>query len=108
MNKCQKCGSANTETTEQEQACCHDCGAEWDTSLTHVIFRKWRKKPRTCIAWLFGIPARLGRVMAYEHVGQHGEGTYPLDTVPATPEEYADLKAELESIGYRLRVTKRK
>lgn len=79
-----------------------------DIELTPVVFRRWRRRPQTCIAWLFGIPARLGRVMAYESVGQHGEGDYPADTVPASPAEYADLKAELEGLGYNLRVMKRR
>lgn len=38
----------------------------------------------------------------YAHVGQHSActmGWYYHTTRPATPEEYADLKAELESYG---------
>lgn len=50
-------------------------------------------------------------VGAYVHVGQHHNVDY--DTViqqtrPATPEEYKDLKAELESIGYILKVINRR
>lgn len=46
---------------------------------------------------------------SYEHVGQHGNATYPHPgTVPAEPHEYADLLTELESIGYNdLRIVKR-
>lgn len=47
----------------------------------------------------------------YCHVGQHGACSlsWYRTTRPATPEEYADLKRELESepYGYRLKVYKR-
>ncbi len=48
-------------------------------------------------------------VTCYQHIGQHSEmrWSYMSDTKPATPERYADLKAELESIGYNLKVIKR-
>ena len=48
-------------------------------------------------------------VTCYQHIGQHGEmdWDYMLKTKPAAPEQYADLKAELESIGYNLKVIKR-
>lgn len=61
-----------------------------------VIFRKWRNGD--IIAWLPDVDVNLGRCMAYEHVGQHGEGVYPADTKPALPAEYADLLAELTRI----------
>ena len=55
-----------------------------------------------------------GTVSCYAHVGQHSacsRGWYRT-TRPATPEEYADLKAELESYGppdahYNLKIIKR-
>jgi hypothetical protein len=42
----------------------------------------------------------------YSHVGQHSavHPKYAEESREATPEEYADLKAELESIGYNLEV----
>ena len=42
----------------------------------------------------------------YSHVGQHTgvDPQYAAESRPATPEEYAGLKAELESIGYELEV----
>lgn len=86
---------------------------------TPVIFRKW--KPRRefdeeggDIIALF--PTELGTndpytSSSYEHVGQHGSadpGEVMKATVPATPTEYADLKAELEGIGYDdLKIVKR-
>ncbi len=46
---------------------------------------------------------------SYMHVGQHGAADPRLihDTRPARPHEYADLKAELEQIGYRLAIRRR-
>lgn len=39
---------------------------------------------------------------AYSHIGQHSACSpeYAKESRNATPEEYADLKEELESIGY--------
>ena len=57
------------------------------------------------------IPANhRGDMTCYAHVGQHGacgREWMLSDTRPARPEEYAALKRELESIGYRLRVIQR-
>lgn len=53
-----------------------------------------------------------GTVSCYAHVGQHGE-CEPWHVIahsrPATPEEYADLRKELEGppYGYRLKIYKR-
>lgn len=47
----------------------------------------------------------------YAHIGQHGSCSkdWYWTTRPATPEEYASLKRELESapFGYRLKIVKR-
>jgi len=46
-----------------------------------------------------------GSVASYEHVGQHGGANYTAvikGSRKATPHEYADLKEELTSIGYKL------
>ena len=55
--------------------------------------------------------ANYGKCVCYQHLGQHGEADYPgcIDsTKPATPDQYADLKRELEGLGYVLKVqTKR-
>jgi hypothetical protein len=80
-----------------------------DKEITKVIFKKWPdgdviavfpELPGT-IQWLF--------CMCYEHVGQHGSANVELmrSLAPAKPEEYADLKEELESIGYNLKVYRR-
>ncbi len=46
----------------------------------------------------------------YQHIGQHCAADYHRciqDSRPAKPTEYADLKTELERIGYTLRVIRR-
>jgi len=48
---------------------------------------------------------------SYMHMGQHGGADYNIvtcgTTKPATPEEYSDLKTELESIGYILKIRRK-
>jgi len=81
-------------------------------SKTTVVFRKWKSGPgKGGIIALFPlIDERAGRCLSYEHIGQHGIADYN-DVIgmtdPAQPEEYVDLKMELEQIGYRLRIAKR-
>lgn len=74
-----------------------------------VIFRRWRKAPGTVIAILPDVPANPGRVMMYEHIGQHGEGDYYgvlVQTKPARLSEpdTAALFRELTQRGYNLAV----
>ena len=55
--------------------------------------------------------ATRGHVMSYQHVGQHGEADYTATvavTRPAEEHEYEDLHAELTSLGYNLRVLRKK
>lgn len=44
----------------------------------------------------------------YSHIGQHSPCAkeYEQESRAAKPEEYADLKTELENIGYRLKICK--
>jgi hypothetical protein len=77
---------------------------------TDVIFRKWSNGD--VIALFPGLafnPNTAAYCSSYEHVGQHGAASVDLTatTCPAKPDEYAGLKAELESRGYSLRVVKR-
>lgn len=47
---------------------------------------------------------------SYMHVGQHGASSdveIVRNSRPATPDEYAGLKRELERLGYRLEVRQR-
>ena len=68
-----------------------------------VIFRRW---PNGDICALFPTVAfdYEGRhCTAYSHIGQHGAADYGhviAQTKPSTPDEYAPLMRELESIGY--------
>ncbi len=79
---------------------------------TRVVFRRYPEKDGgDILAILLDVPANRARVTCYQHIGQHGEGDYFRmmgDTRPARPEEYASLKSELERIGYRVIVRKRR
>lgn len=81
-----------------------------DTETTRVVFRKW--SDGTPIAFFPGDEeyklSRGAYCGSFMHIGQHGSADVQLmgRLLPATPEEYADLKAELEGepYGYRLQV----
>lgn len=47
-----------------------------------------------------------GNYASYSHIGQHSACSldYVKESTPASPEEYADLKNELEGLGYNLNV----
>jgi hypothetical protein len=70
---------------------------------TVIAFRKWRDSGDV-IAVCPEIPAHatdISLCYSYEHFGQSGalsEGCYLHDLVPASPDEYADLLAELERV----------
>lgn len=84
-----------------------------DTHTTTVLFRATREKNPEITAMFPEEPwNEAGTTCAcYVHVGQHGECSpcYVYRTRPATPEQYASLKAELEAepYGYRLVVKKK-
>lgn len=77
---------------------------------TGVIFRTFTDKTGGTIA-LFTASYRDGTCnhgfcMSYMHVGQHSEvlpSAVIAQSRPATPEEYAPLKTELQNIGYRFK-----
>ncbi len=74
-----------------------------------VVFRAYRKAPHEVVALFPEVPADVSGVYltVYEHVGQHGSGGQLVMnrlTNPAQPEQYAELKRELEGIGYVLDV----
>lgn len=68
---------------------------------TPVVFRKW---PSGDILALFpAMDEGRGLCGSYLHIGQHGSADYQhcvKHTFPATSADYADLMAELVSIGY--------
>lgn len=85
-----------------------------NTDKTKVIFRK--DFPENGGEVLAVFPALAGdsnpfsSCSYYAHMGQHSTMSldyYIKSTTPATPAEYASLKADLESIGYDLQVAKR-
>lgn len=79
---------------------------EQDTHKTKVVFRKFLGSD---IIAMFPELYTAGGIMSYMHIGQHGQAdvTTVWITKLATPEEYADLKEELESIGYNLDIRKK-
>ena len=89
-----------------------------DKNITQVVFRKFKDVNKDVIA-LFpediydgvgGDFVRTKLCMSYMHLGQHSSADYHYvvsDSVPAKPEEYNELKKELEQIGYSLNVIKR-
>jgi len=77
---------------------------------TPVLFRTW---PDGVVDAFF--PTEPGTpdpstCEVYSHIGQHSSGNLIAciaRTRPATPDEYADLKRELEGIGYILDIRHR-
>jgi hypothetical protein len=79
---------------------------------TAVIIRRWRAGPRTLIAIFPKIDEEPGRVLCYEHIGQHGSGDYQRIIGRTMPvwEHHPDvvaLRDELTKIGYRLKLYRR-
>jgi hypothetical protein len=85
-----------------------------DKHVTEVVFRKWnRKRYGDGLFALFPYEVQDygGKCLSYEHIAQHCDASYGQCrniSKPATKAEYADLKAELERIGYRLKVIKKR
>lgn len=75
---------------------------------TIVLFRMEGDSP---VAFFPELPATYhdDSMVCYAHLGQHGAASpvYVSRLKKATPEQYAPLKAELESIGYKLDVRAR-
>lgn len=84
--------------------------SEAKESPTPVLFRKEGKGE--IVAIFPTIPAKNHGydMRCYAHLGQHSGCSveYYQSTKPAKPEEYADLKRELEGIGYVLKVVQRR
>jgi len=84
---------------------------EQDTEVTKVIFRQFKGDHHWIIALFPEIPgnADSSTCLCYMHFGQHGNASTDVTyiTRPAHPSNYAALKEELESIGYKLQVVYR-
>lgn len=63
-----------------------------------VIYRK--DNDGWITAFLPELPAAHGRIVCYQHIGQHGEASidYYSATTAAAPAEYAELHKELQGI----------
>lgn len=93
---------------------CKWCDAQKWEPITPVLFRVGKERPAAhrCVTAVFPtLPSdTAGRYMTcYSHVGQHSGCSWEWYhiTRAATTEEYKDLQAELEQIGYKLKVFKR-
>lgn len=82
--------------------------AENEEPITKVMFLVNEKDPKDpdLFAYFLEETHHGDFKTAYSHVGQHSSAhpDYAKESRPATPEEYAPLKAELESLGYNLEV----
>ena len=81
-----------------------------DNYKTDVIFRN-NQTGDIFALFPYLINTNEGSVMSYEHIGQHSGADYDFcvkETIPAKENEYKDLFEGLESIGYNLRVIKRR
>jgi hypothetical protein len=86
-----------------------------DKEPTRTVFRKFEGEDGdtpelvslNVIALFPDMSEGRGTIGSYMHIGQHSAASELLLTQlkPAEPDEYADLKAELERLGYRPQVT---
>lgn len=85
---------------------------EQAVETTKVVFRKFPKEEGSEAEVIALFPGeswdRAGNITSYMHMGQHAAASPSVVSITklATPEEYAPLKAELEGIGYVLKVGK--
>jgi hypothetical protein len=88
----------------------HHTTTTQDAEETIVVFRVWRDTGD--VIALFPAMHEPGyMVSSYMHTGQHGAADYAhviAATRPATEQEYENLAAELEDLGYRLRILRKK
>lgn len=100
-----------TDALQRDKLCNYLQSLEFEPE-TLVIFRKFRGGfcDAEIVALFPEINAGHGCCESYMHVGQHGGADYSgviAGTVPAQPEDYAPLAAELRGIGYRLKIRTR-
>jgi len=78
-----------------------------DKHQTTVIFRKFKEGD---IIAFFPYETERYITPSYMHIGQHGDSDYSElinRTKLAHPNEYENLKKELEDIGYNLKIAKK-
>lgn len=87
---------------------------EKDIHTTDIIFRVDNSKDfKGTIYALFPheVADHNGCVTSYQHVGQHSSADYNhciRTSKLANAKEYADLKKEMESIGYNINIVKKR
>jgi hypothetical protein len=86
---------------------------DMSTLKTVVIFRVFKSNNQVIALFPYETWNDAGDVASYMHVGQHSGANYARcvqSSRPATPEEYASLKLELENYPepYTLDVRKRR
>lgn len=85
-----------------------------DTHTTDVMFRVDTTKDfkGTIFAVLpHNVDTLGGDVITYQHIGQHSTGDYNVclqTSRPATEAEYTELKTEMETLGYNIKVVKKR
>lgn len=85
-----------------------------DNFITEVIFRKVKSgsfKGTIEAFFPYEINDNSGNVVCYAHLGQHSGASWAYfleNTVPAKEIDYMPLKRELESLGYNLKVIKKR
>ena len=74
-----------------------------------VIFRKFKNGDIIALFPEEPFSYTSDLCMSYMHIGQHGAASLEIifETKLAKPEEYKDLKEELESLGYILEVKRK-
>jgi hypothetical protein len=79
-----------------------------DKHKTEVKFRKFPEGDVIALFPKLRFDWEGSQITSYMHMGQHGGASPDLikELDKAKPKEYNDLKRELESIGYNLKVTK--
>lgn len=78
--------------------------------MTKVIFRMFKGEVLALFPEVAGTVDKPHHCLSYARIGQHSAADpYGVidESSPATPEEYASLKRELERIGYQLEVVQR-
>jgi hypothetical protein len=88
-----------------------EVNVEQDTEKTKVLFRMDKYGEHKEVTAIFPDLWEHDGLTCYAHIGQHGKASVQWvynHTRPATPEEYAELKKELEGLGYNLLVRRRR
>lgn len=84
---------------------------EKDNFVTEVIFRKF-EDGEVIALFPYNVENYNGDIVSYMHVGQHECVDYNhvvnKTKLITNPEEYKELKNELENIGYNLKVIRKR